>query len=53
MANENKFSKTALVTSKGFKPIERDMLSIRLDPEKLYTKAEAEQIIKEFKGGIR
>lgn len=52
MAEESKFSKASLVKSKGFKPIERDMLSIRLDAEKLYTKAEAERIIKEYKGGI-
>ena len=49
---ENKFSKTALVNSTGFKPIERDMLSLKLVDGQTYTKTEAKKIIKEFKGGI-
>lgn len=49
---ENKFSKVALVHSKGFKPIERDILSIQLVDGQTYTKIEATKIIKEFKGGI-
>lgn len=48
----NKYEKSALVKSHGFKPIERDILSLRLVDGQAYTKAEAKKIIKEFKGGI-
>lgn len=49
---ENKFKKSALVKSHGFKPIERDILSLKLVDGQDYTKAEAMKIIKKFKGGI-
>jgi len=48
----NKFKKSALVKSHGFKPIERDILSLKLVEGQTYTKAEAQKIIAEFKGGI-
>lgn len=47
------FTKESLVNSKGFKPIERDILSLKLDSNKQYTKEEAEKVIENFKGGIR
>lgn len=49
----SKFSKASLVASKGFKPIERDILAIKLEDGKTYSKAEAERIIKQTKGGLR
>ncbi|WP_288531422.1 hypothetical protein [uncultured Secundilactobacillus sp.] len=49
----SKFSKASLVASKGFKPIERDILALKLEDGKTYTKAEAAKIIKETKGGLR
>lgn len=48
----SKYSKTSLVKSAGFKPIERDILSLKLDDEVLYSLDEAKKIIKETKGGI-
>lgn len=52
MAKVDRFTKSALVASKGFKPIERDILSIRLEDDKTYSKAEVDKIIKNFKGGL-
>ncbi|MBT9671757.1 hypothetical protein [Secundilactobacillus kimchicus] len=49
----SKFSKASLVMSKGFKPIERDILSLKLEDGKTYSRVEAEKIIKETKGGLR
>jgi len=48
----NSFSKASLVDSKAFKPIERDILSMKLVDSKMYTISEAKKIIKAFKGGI-
>lgn len=48
----DQFSKSSLVKSSGFKPIERDILSIKLDENKQYTVSEAKKIIGNFKGGI-
>lgn len=47
-----KYSKASLAKSSGFKPIERDILSLKLDDEVLYSLDEAKKIIKETKGGI-
>lgn len=47
-----KYSKAALVKSSGFKPIERDILSLKLDDKLLYSLDEAKKIIKDIKGGI-
>lgn len=47
-----KYSKASLVKSSGFKPIERDILSLKLDDKVLYSLDEAKKIIKETKGGI-
>ncbi|WP_282801220.1 hypothetical protein [Secundilactobacillus kimchicus] len=49
----SKFSKASLVTSKGFKPIERDILALKLEEDKTYSKDEVTKIIKETKGGLR
>jgi len=49
---EPKFSKASLVKSQGFTPIERDILSLRLNDSETYTKKEVSKIIKDFKGGI-
>lgn len=49
---EAKFSKASLVNSNGFKPIERDILSLKLEDGKTYSKTEVTKIIKQFKGGI-
>lgn len=49
---ENKFSKSSLVDSTGFKPIERDILTLKLVDGQTYTKSETWKIIKKFKGGI-
>lgn len=49
---ETQFSKEALVHSTGFKPIERDILSLKLEDGKNYSKTEVTKIIKQFKGGI-
>ncbi|MDT7019303.1 hypothetical protein RIN67_03100 [Levilactobacillus namurensis] len=48
----SKFKKSALIKSHGFKPIERDILSLKLVDSQTYTKVEVQKIIKEFKGGI-
>lgn len=46
------FSENALLLSKMFTPIERDILRISLDDDKNYTMAEANKVIATFKGGI-
>lgn len=51
-STETKFSKDVLVHSAGFKPIERDILSLKLEDGKTYSKTEVTKIIKQFKGGI-
>lgn len=48
----SKYSKAALVASRGYTPIERDILTLKLVDGQTYTKAEAQKIIKKFKGGI-
>ncbi|WP_203638890.1 hypothetical protein [Levilactobacillus wangkuiensis] len=47
-----KYSKASLVKSAGFKPIERDILSLKLDDKVLYSLDEAKKIIRNTKGGI-
>lgn len=47
-----KYSKASLMKSAGFKPIERDILSLKLDDEVLYSLDEAKKIIQNTKGGI-
>lgn len=47
-----KHSKDSLVKSAGFKPIERDILSLKLDDKVLYSLDEAKKIIRNTKGGI-
>lgn len=49
---EPKFSKASLVSSQGFTPIERDILSLKLADSETYSKTEVTKIIKQFKGGI-
>ncbi|WP_203640684.1 hypothetical protein [Levilactobacillus andaensis] len=46
------FSKASLIDSKVFKPIERDILSMKLVDSKQYSINEAKKIIEKFKGGI-
>lgn len=48
----NSYNKASLVESKLFKPIERDILSMKLVDSKQYSINEAKKIIKKFKGGI-
>lgn len=48
----SKYSKASLVKSAGFKPIERDILSLKLDDKVLYSLDEAKKIIRNTKGGI-
>ncbi|MGQ4559256.1 hypothetical protein ACUIJQ_08220 [Levilactobacillus hammesii] len=48
----SKFNKSALASSKGFTPIERDILTIKLADNKKYSITEAKKIIKQTKGGI-
>lgn len=47
-----KYNKASLVKSAGFKPIERDILSLKLDDKVLYSLDEAKKIIRNTKGGI-
>lgn len=48
----SKYTKDSLVNSAGFKPIERDILSLKLDDKALYSLDEAKKIIRNTKGGI-
>lgn len=48
----NKFTKTALINSDGFTTADRTVLNIVLEDHKNYTVAEAQKLIKKFKGGI-
>lgn len=46
-----KFTKKALISSKKFTPIERDVLRLVLDDDKEYTITEVQNAIKKFKEG--
>lgn len=47
-----KYSKASLVSSKGFSPIEKDILTIKLVDNKKYSINEAKKVIRDTKGGI-
>ena len=44
-----KFTKKALILSKKFTPIERDILKLVLDDDKEYTIAEVQKAVENFK----
>ncbi|WP_240326243.1 hypothetical protein [Lactobacillus johnsonii] len=46
-----KFTKKALILSKKFTPIERDILKLVLDDDKEYTIAEVQKAVENFKEG--
>ena len=46
-----KFTKKALISSKKFTPIERDILKLVLDDDKEYTIAEVQKAVQNFKEG--
>lgn len=46
-----KFTKKALISSKKFTPIERDVLKLVLDDDKEYTIAEVQKAVENFKEG--
>lgn len=46
------YGKQAIITSKMFTPVERDILKLSLDENKTYTLDEVNKIIADFKGGI-
>lgn len=46
-----KFTKKALISSKKFTPIERDVLRLVLDDDKEYTTAEVQKAVENFKEG--
>lgn len=46
------YGKNALLMSKMFTPVERDILKLSLDENKTYTMDEVTKIISDFKGGI-
>lgn len=46
------YSKDALLMSKMFTPVERDILKLSLDENKTYTMTEVNKAIADFKGGI-
>lgn len=46
------YSKDALLMSKMFTPVERDILKLSLNENKTYTITEVNKAITDFKGGI-
>lgn len=46
-----KFTKKALISSKKFTPIERDILKLVLDDDKEYTISDVQNAIENFKEG--
>ena len=47
------YSKESLVNSKGFTPMDRDILKISLNESKQYSLRDAKREINRFKGGIK
>lgn len=50
--SEPVYSKSALLISKMFTPVEKDILRIELDENKTYSLTEVNKVITNFKGGI-
>ncbi len=45
----NLYSKQALITSTGFTPIERDILTIVLNDDRQYSLIQAKNLVRKFK----